>query len=80
MTAPRSELTSQRQKVSRLPTEPPGRPEARLTAYTILFCIAFPYCLSGSIPKELGQLGALMMLDLSDNKLEGKGEMSEKNI
>ena len=26
MTAPRFELTSQRQKVSRLPTEPPGRP------------------------------------------------------
>ena len=25
MTAPRIELTSQRQKVSRLPTEPPGR-------------------------------------------------------
>ena len=25
MTAPRFELTSQRQKVSRLPTEPPGR-------------------------------------------------------
>ena len=26
MTAPRFELTSQRQKVSRLPTVPPGRP------------------------------------------------------
>ena len=26
VTAPRFELTSQRQKVSRLPTEPPGRP------------------------------------------------------
>ena len=26
LTAPRFELTSQRQKVSRLPTEPPGRP------------------------------------------------------
>ena len=26
MTAPGFELTSQRQKVSRLPTEPPGRP------------------------------------------------------
>ena len=28
MTALRFELTSQRQKVSRLPTEPPGRPAA----------------------------------------------------
>ena len=27
MTAPRFELTSQLQKVSRLPTEPPGRPD-----------------------------------------------------
>ena len=27
VTAPRFELKSQRQKVSRLPTEPPGRPE-----------------------------------------------------
>ena len=78
--APRSELTSQRQKDSRLPTEPPGRREVRSTAYTILFCIALPYCLSGSIPKELGQLGALTMLDLSNNKLKSKGEMSEKNI
>ena len=26
MTAPRFELTCQRQKISRLPTEPPGRP------------------------------------------------------
>ena len=32
MTAPRFELTSQRQKVSRLPTEPPGRPAVVLFA------------------------------------------------
>ena len=78
--APRSELTSQRQEVSRSPTEPPGRPEARLTAYIILFCTALPYCLSGWIHKELGQLGALTKLDLSRNQLDGKGEMLEKNI
>ena len=78
--APRSELTSQRQEVSRLPAEPPGRREVRSTAYTIFFCIALPYCLSGSIPEELGQLGALTKLDLSRNQLECKGEMLEKNI
>ena len=31
LTAPKFELTSQRQKVSRLPTEPPGRPALRAT-------------------------------------------------
>ena len=78
--APRSELTSQRQEVSRLPAEPPGRREVRSTAYTIFFCIALPYRLSGWIPEELGQLLALTNLDISHNKLEGKGEMSENNI
>ena len=34
VTAPRFELTSQRQKVSRLPTEPPGRP-----AITLAICV-----------------------------------------
>ena len=33
VTSPRFELTSQRQKVSRLPTEPPGRP---VTVYQVL--------------------------------------------
>ena len=33
MTAPRIELTSQRQKVSRLPTEPPGRPACTDSQY-----------------------------------------------
>ena len=78
--APRSELTSQRQKDSRLPTEPPGRREVRSTSYIILFCTALPHCLSGSIPKELGQLGALTKLFLLSNQLEGKREMSDKNI
>ena len=36
MTAPRFELTSQRQKVSRLPTEPPGRPDITGEALCIL--------------------------------------------
>ena len=35
MTAPRFELTSQRQKVSRSPTEPPGRP-AYVCMYTVV--------------------------------------------
>ena len=52
----------------------------RLTTYMILFCIVFPYCLSGPIPKELGQLGALTILWLLANKLEGEGEASEKKI
>ena len=38
MTAPRFELTSQRQKVSRLPTEPPGRPTLIIIAISIVGC------------------------------------------
>ena len=34
MTAPRFKLTSQRQKVSRLPTEPPGRPVSYPVSYS----------------------------------------------
>ena len=44
------------------------------------FCIVFPYCMSGSIPKELGRLGALTILKLFSNQLQGEGEASEKNI
>ena len=35
MTAPRFKLTSQRQKVSRLPTEPPGRPVAQHVQFNL---------------------------------------------
>ena len=38
VTASRFELTSQRQKLSRLPTEPPGRP--------VLLCVTVPFFLS----------------------------------
>ena len=47
-------------------------------AYISSFYIAFRYCPSGSIPKELGGLGALTELSLSTNMLEGEGEASEK--
>ena len=38
MTASRFELTSQRQKVSRVPTEAPGRPALKLSI-VVSFCI-----------------------------------------
>ena len=38
-TAPRFKLTSQRQKVSRLPTEPPGRPVVQHTYSSLYFLI-----------------------------------------
>ena len=47
MTAPRFELTSQqRQKVSRLPTEPPGRPVyiLPLFASSLPQAVHFPFC------------------------------------
>ena len=46
MTAPRFELTSQRQKVSRLPTKPPGRPVyiLPLFASSLPQAVHFPFC------------------------------------
>ena len=49
----------------------------RLVYIIIMFSVVFPCCLSGSIPKELGQLGALKYLELQNNKLEGEREESE---
>ena len=51
MTAPGFELTSQRQKVSRLPTEPPGRPgKVRINSH---FLKSIPQS-GGKMSKRLG--------------------------
>ena len=50
-----------------------------ITAYIIPFCIVFPYCLSGLIPKELGELGVITELYLSKNQLQGEEKRRKKN-
>ena len=52
MTAPRFELTSQRQKVSRLPTEPPGQKYALPTLLDVDWLFIF-YYLSTSFQNAL---------------------------
>ena len=46
VTTPRFKLTSERQKVSRLPAEPPGRPAFKYfcTTKQILDCVRYRYC------------------------------------
>ena len=57
VTAPRFELTSQRQKVSRLPTEPPGRP-----AITLAICVTI---------HPISSEAFLMALKSGDKRLRG---------
>ena len=48
-----------------------------LLHHSITFYFASPCCLSGSMPNELGELGALTILHLDDNMLKGEREASE---
>ena len=71
VTAPRFELTSQRQKVSRLPTEPPGRPIRRVSmVLTMTLMLVHIICLSGTSRAE-GALAPFSFLFFSYYSLEG---------
>ena len=52
MTAPRFELASQRQKVSRLPTKPPGRPAVQVYLDWVSTGMVFKRNLNASKPSE----------------------------